>query len=221
MPYKTRERKGRWSPTVSLAVGLGIARFVWGTEPPDVTFPGTRQSPSRTSTHSARPVPSRPGSSIRQVSGTESPEALANDDETLDDRGTSIDLVTALRLAGVENLELVIARQRVEEAVAIQQLAAAQMLPTINIGTNYDAHTGNVQQSSGRILNLQRSALYVGAGANAVAAGTVSIPGVQWNLNVSESIYNFFSARQPSEQARFANQTGATEVPPPVPRRDD
>jgi outer membrane protein TolC len=134
------------------------------------------------------------------------------DDDTPDDRGTSIDLATAVRLAGIENLELVIARQRVEEAVAIQQLAAAQILPTINIGTNYDAHTGNLQQSSGHILNVQRSALYVGAGANAVAAGTVSIPGVQWNLNVSESIYSFFAARQRSEQARFANQAAENEV---------
>jgi outer membrane protein TolC len=117
-----------------------------------------------------------------------------------------------LRLAGVENLELVQARQRVEAAVAIQQLAAAQILPTLNLGTNYDSHTGNVQQASGNILNLQRSALYVGAGANAVAAGTVSIPGLQWNLNVSESIYNYFAARQRSEQARFANQAEQNAV---------
>jgi outer membrane protein TolC len=115
-------------------------------------------------------------------------------------------------LAGVENLELIQARQRVEIAVAIQQLAAAQYLPNINMGTNYDAHTGNLQQASGNILNLQRSALYVGAGAGAVAAGTVAIPGVQWNLNVSESIFNYLASRQRTEQSRFASQAVENEV---------
>src|SRR5262245_7162048 len=166
MPLRTRLCSRSLSSTVSLAVGLGIARLVCGVEPPVAAVSGTSKSASRTSAPGVRPVPSRQGTSIRRVSGRETPAALANDDETFDDRGTSIDLVTALRLAGVENLELVIARQRVEEAVAIQQLAAAQILPTINIGTNYDAHTGNVQQSSGRILNLQHSAVYAGAGGN-------------------------------------------------------
>jgi outer membrane protein TolC len=140
------------------------------------------------------------------VSATEpaSPSTIDTDDLP-DDRGTSIDLSSALRLAGVENLDLVQARQRVEAAVAVQQLAAAQILPNLNLGTNYDSHTGNLQQASGNILNVQRSALFVGAGANAVAAGTVSIPGLQWNLNVSESIYNYFVTRQRSEQARFAS----------------
>ena len=97
-----------------------------------------------------------------------------------------IDLASALQLAGVENPEILIARQRVLEAVAVRQLAAAQILPSLNLGMNYDAHTGPLQQSSGNILKVNRSALYVGAGANAVAAGTVNIPGLVYNLNVSE-----------------------------------
>jgi len=158
----------------------------------------------------SRPAPSR---RVRQVSGTE-PTLVppSADDSLLEGRTAAIDLGSALRLAGAENFELVIARQRVEEAVAIQQLAAAQILPTLNLGGNYDAHTGNLQQASGNILNVQRSALYVGAGANAVAAGTVPIPGLQWNLNVSESIYNFFITRQRSEQSRFANQAEQNDV---------
>ena len=45
-----------------------------------------------------------------------------------------IDLDTALRLAGVQNPELNVARQRVLEAVAVRQLAAARFLPSINPG---------------------------------------------------------------------------------------
>ena len=76
-----------------------------------------------------------------------------------------IDLDTALRLAGVQNPELNVARQRVLEAVAVRQLAAARFLPSINPGMNYDTHSGNLQQSNGNILSVNRSAVYVGAGS--------------------------------------------------------
>src|SRR4051794_23242652 len=53
-----------------------------------------------------------------------------------------IDLRTALDLAGAGNPELMIARQRVAEVSAVRQLAAAQLLPNLNVGTNYDLHRG-------------------------------------------------------------------------------
>ena len=99
-----------------------------------------------------------------------------------------IDLNTALRLAGVQNPQLMIARQRVVEAAALRQLAAVQILPSINFGMNYDSHTGTLQQSNGNILSVNRSALYVGAGSGAVAAGTVSIPGVVLEGNVAVGV---------------------------------
>jgi outer membrane protein TolC len=108
----------------------------------------------------------------------------------------SIDLPSALGLAGVQNPELLLARQRVVETVALRQLAAAQILPNLNLGMNYDDHTGALQQSSGRIIQLHRQSLYVGAGANAIAAGTVNIPGVQYNLNISNAIFGYLGARQ-------------------------
>ena len=103
----------------------------------------------------------------------------------LDPNTRPIDLNTALRLAGVQNPQLMIARQRVVEAAALRQLAAVQFLPSLNLGTNYDTHTGTLQQSNGNILSVNRSALYVGAGAGAVAAGTVNIPGVVLEGNVA------------------------------------
>jgi outer membrane protein TolC len=118
---------------------------------------------------------------------------------------TTIDLGSALRLAGVENPQILIARQRVVEATALQQLAAAQILPSLNVGLNYDAHTGPVQQASGNILKVNRSAMYLGAGANAVAAGSVNIPGLVYNLNLSEAIFGNLIARQGIERARFAS----------------
>jgi outer membrane protein TolC len=107
-----------------------------------------------------------------------------------------IDLATALRLAHVESPELLLARERVLEATAIRQLAVAQLLPNLNIGTNYDLHRGALQQSTGNILQVNRDAMYVGLGANAVGAGTVNIPGLNYNLNVGEAWYGYLARRQ-------------------------
>ncbi len=128
------------------------------------------------------------------------------------DQPTTIDLSSALRLAGVQNLQIVVAQQRVEAAVADQQLAAAQILPDINFGTNYDSHTGVIQEPTGQILALNRSALYAGAGAYAVGSGTVQIPGVQYNVNISEAIFNYLVSRQITTQSRFNRQAVDNQV---------
>lgn len=108
-----------------------------------------------------------------------------------------------MRLAGAENPELQFARQRVVEATAFRQLAAAQILPNLNLGTNYNLHRGALQQSNGNILRVDRDALYVGLGANAVGAGTVNVPGLNYNLNVGSAWYGFLAARQQVTTARL------------------
>jgi outer membrane protein TolC len=69
-------------------------------------------------------------------------------------------------------------------------------LPNINVGTNYDYHVGTLQQSNGNILKVNRDALYTGLGANAIAAGTVNIPGVYYNLNVGNTWFGILQSRQ-------------------------
>jgi outer membrane protein TolC len=91
------------------------------------------------------------------------------------------------------------------EAVALRQFAAVQILPTINGGTSYDTHAGPLQQSNGNILSVNRSALYVGAGSFATAAGTVTIPGVMLAGNVAQGIYLYLAARQVVRQREFAS----------------
>src|SRR5262249_42127437 len=51
-----------------------------------------------------------------------------------------IDLASALNLAGVRNPQLLVARERVLEAVALRQFAAAQFLPSLHMGTGFDNH---------------------------------------------------------------------------------
>ncbi len=116
-----------------------------------------------------------------------------------------IDLNTALRLAGVQNPNVLIAQARVLESEALRQLAAAQFLPSINLGGNYDTHTGVLQQSNGNMLSVNRSAVYVGAGANAIAAGTVNIPGVFLTGNLATAVYGYLVSRQVIQERQFAN----------------
>lgn len=130
----------------------------------------------------------------------------------LDPNVQPIDLNTALRLAGVQNPDLLLARQRVVEADAFRILAAAQALPSINPGTNYDTHTGVLQQSNGNILSVNRSAVYVGAGSNAVAAGTVNIPGVLLTGNVGQGIFAYLTSRQVVRQREFATVAVRNQV---------
>ena len=140
--------------------------------------------------------PSR--SSSDSLSSNRVSEFSLNDDEP----ATSIDLPTALQLAGWTSPEVLLAQQRVLAANARQQLAAAQALPNLNLGTTFYSHTGAVQASSGQILSVERSSLYVGAGGNAVGSGTVNIPGVQYNMNVNEAYFGYLVSRQKSERAQ-------------------
>jgi outer membrane protein TolC len=112
----------------------------------------------------------------------------------------------------VQNPEILLARERVVEAVALRQLAAAQILPTLNAGTNLDHHNGTLQQSNGAILKVNRDSLYLGLGSGAVGAGTVNIPGLVWNGNVSEVFFQNLVSRQVVRQREFASQALRNQV---------
>jgi outer membrane protein TolC len=168
--------------------------------PPKLIGPESAAQPAASET-----LPS-PASNSGIYSAKDRPSTL------LGDKFIPIDLPSAVRLAGLQNPDLFLARQRVVEAAAIRQLAAAQLLPSLNFGTNFDAHSGPLQQSNGNILKVSRSALYAGAGANAIAAGTVNIPGVVWNLNVSNAIYGLLVARQVVNERQFANLQTNNEI---------
>jgi outer membrane protein TolC len=117
-----------------------------------------------------------------------------------------IDLNTALRLAHVDNPEIRLARERVLEAVAQRQFAAAQFLPTINNGTSYNHHLGALQDSAGNMIQVNRDSLYSGLGASAIGAGTVNIPGIVWAANVSDVWYGNLVSKQVVRQREFDSE---------------
>ena len=123
-----------------------------------------------------------------------------------------IDLGTALRLAGIQNPELMLARELVTQAAAERMLAAAQALPNLNVGGSIDAHKGVLQQSNGNILEVNRSAATFGMGVNAIAAGTVNIPGLYYNLNVGTAWFGFLQSRQNEVRSVAASRTAENDI---------
>jgi len=208
------KRPTLWRSSRLTACGIALSILGTASAGPPVSslspLPGPAPAVSNPSTVVRRDQAVRRSASVKGVAdpptgGSATRIATAPYPPTLlDPNVRPIDLGMALRLAGVQNPQLMIARQRVVEATALRQLAAAQLLPSLNLGTNYDSHTGALQQSNGNILSVQRSALYVGAGSNAVAAGTVNIPGVVLTGNVAVGLFGFLTSRQVVIQREFA-----------------
>lgn len=210
-------RRSLWVRLAWVAAGAASAVATAVALPPQVLhLPPTGAPDPLPRTGGLRPIVSQPSPGPAQDLPT--PRRLPNNTATNDavvkaEPGVlPIDLASALKLAGAENPQILIARSRVVEAVALRQKAAAMLLPNLNLGLNYDAHTGPLQQSSGNVLKVNRSSLYIGAGANAVAAGTVGIPGVVYNLNVAEAIYRGLIARRGIARARFSEQAVRNEM---------
>jgi outer membrane protein TolC len=75
-----------------------------------------------------------------------------------------IDLPTALRLAGANHLQIALAAERVRQAEARLQGAKALWLPTLDAGLGYNRHDGQIQDTSGNVIDVRRSSLFVGGG---------------------------------------------------------
>ena len=82
-----------------------------------------------------------------------------------------VDLACVLRLAGVNNPDILIARHQVAVAEGMRMFAYAQVLPNLNAGINYDTHTGTAATVQRQHPQSQPQALYVGAGAGADRGG--------------------------------------------------
>jgi hypothetical protein len=108
----------------------------------------------------------------------------------------SVDFFAALQLAEAQNPNIGLSRQAIQEALAQQLQARSMMLPSVRAGGNYRSHQGVLQTSSGKMVDVDSSSLYLGNGALAEAAGTTVIPGVQVFGHVGDGIFEPLAARQ-------------------------
>ncbi len=102
----------------------------------------------------------------------------------------------------MQNIDLLLAREQVSLVSAQRRLAAAQWLPNLNVGASLNHHLGPLQAANGAIVDVNRDSAMAGLGVGAVGGGTVPIPGIQWNGNLSATIYRNLVAMQVVQQAR-------------------
>jgi outer membrane protein TolC len=102
-----------------------------------------------------------------------------------------IDLPTALRLAGAQNLDVQAARERLAEARALHQSALLQFFPWVSVGVSYTRHDGQLQATEGEIVTVSRQAYAPGA----------TVTG-QWDLG--DAIYRRLAAKQLEHAADHA-----------------
>lgn len=108
----------------------------------------------------------------------------------------TIDLGIALRLAGVDNPTINLAREQIREALALFLGARSLLLPSVNIGGNYHLHDGALQASFGQIRRVESQSLYLGFGARTLAAESVAFPGVRLFAHLGDAVFEPLAARQ-------------------------
>jgi outer membrane protein TolC len=87
---------------------------------------------------------------------------LIQQDVQTSSQALPISLDTVLRLAQERNGQMGIARERLAEANAQQDLAAKKWLPDLTIGTAYYRHEGGIQDFTGELVRSSYGSLFAG-----------------------------------------------------------
>ncbi|MBI2924358.1 MAG: TolC family protein [Verrucomicrobia bacterium] len=103
----------------------------------------------------------------------------------------SIDLPTALRLAGAQNLDVALARERLAEARAQHESTRLQFFPWLSPGIIYRRHDGNTQSTEGDIVDVNKQSYAPGVTLAAL-----------WDLG--EALYERLVAKQLAQAADHA-----------------
>ncbi|MEW6160299.1 MAG: TolC family protein [Verrucomicrobiota bacterium] len=118
--------------------------------------------------------------------------AATNETET-------IDLATALKLAGAQNIDVAIAREKLAEAKANYESTLWQFFPWISPGFAYRAHEGRIQNVEGRIIDVHRDSYALG-------------PTVIAQLELGEALYKKLAAQQLATAATHAFEAQRQEA---------
>lgn len=102
-----------------------------------------------------------------------------------------IDLPTALRLAGAENLEVKIAREQLAEAEAADSVATMQFLPWLSPAASLRRHDNRIQDVVGNMLDADKHSYAVGLAATL-------------QVDVGDAIYRKLAAQQGVQAATAA-----------------
>ena len=139
-------------------------------------------------------------------------------DEPLDPGSTSlvatealpVDLPTILRLAGGQNWAVQLAWERINEAEARVTAAEALWIPSLNFGIGATKHEGQIQSTTGQVVDVSRNSLFIGGGAKTSSAPMTGGAGgparLFVDLSIADALFQPLVARQLScaAQSRHA-----------------
>src|SRR5437773_169 len=107
---------------------------------------------------------------------------------------SAIDLPAVLRLAGANNLDIQIARERVAEARANHESTVWQFFPWLSPGVGYRRHNNLIQDVAGNIVDVNKESYTVG-------------PAIAGQLDLGDAIYKNLASRQIVQAADYALET--------------
>jgi outer membrane protein TolC len=105
-----------------------------------------------------------------QTKVEQAPFRLAIPHAKTDEQPFPINLPTALALAQAKPLEIALAGQRLQQALAQEQKARTLWLPTILAGIDYTRHDGQLQDVAGNVFGTSKQSFMAGGGPIAVFA---------------------------------------------------
>lgn len=154
-----------------------------------------------------------PVESVEALPETDSPRELVDTAENRvapESNLYTLDLATALRLGGANNLQIQLARERVIEAEINWRQKKAMILPSLWWGLVYNKHDGRIQATEGDIVEAGRNSLFFGGGAgldDAPLAGGSSGPSrLVMNLSIADAHFEPLVACQLVDAANYAEQ---------------
>ena len=126
--------------------------------------------------------------------------------------GYSIDLASALQLAAGHNPNVAFARERINEAYAQHARASVLWLPSIRVGANWNKHEGRIQDVAGNVFNTSRGSYFGGLGANAVGAGSPTVPGIFASFPLTDAIHQPKITEHVTASRQYAATVAEQEV---------
>jgi outer membrane protein TolC len=105
-----------------------------------------------------------------------------------------------------------VAIEKIAEASAQVDRTKVLLLPTVAVGASYNRHEGQIQETDGNVLNVNRSSRYAGLGTGAVGAGTIRVPGVSLIVDLEDAIFEPLAARQNALAARAGARAVTNQV---------
>jgi outer membrane protein TolC len=140
--------------------------------------------------------------------------------DTLDGLVSPIDFSSCLYLAGANDLDVAIARERVCQSLAVLSEARAAWLPSLYVGPNWIRHDGQTQIVEGQVMPISKSSLFLGATGAAgqgitgpiPAGGPAPVGGLTSVLRLSDAILEPLVARRGVEARRAGVQIATNDA---------